>query len=68
MAEINVIAVIGKLRPKARQRRTVGLADLADEIARHLTATLLWLIIEPLLHPGNYLAVDRGQEGILERS
>jgi len=33
MAEINIIAVIGKLRPKAKQRRTVELDDLADEIA-----------------------------------
>jgi len=33
MAEINIIAVIGKLRPKVRPRRTVDLEDLAAEIA-----------------------------------
>ncbi len=33
MAQINIIAVIGKLCPKVKQRRTVNLDDLADEIA-----------------------------------
>jgi len=33
MAEINIIAVIGKLRPKVKRSRTVDLDDLADEIA-----------------------------------
>jgi len=33
MAEINIIAVISKLRPKVKQGRIVDLDDLADEIA-----------------------------------
>ena len=33
MAEINVIAVISKLRPKVKQGRVTELDDLADEIA-----------------------------------
>jgi nucleoid DNA-binding protein len=33
MAEIKIIAVIGKLRPKVKRGRTVSLDDLADEIA-----------------------------------
>jgi nucleoid DNA-binding protein len=33
MAEINIIAVIGKLCPKVKRGRTVELNDLADEIA-----------------------------------
>ena len=33
MAEINILAVISKLRPRVKRGRTFDLDDLADEIA-----------------------------------